>query len=41
MKSAELSTPDSLYLYWDKVADKEIPTSGYLLEMAYADSFDY
>jgi hypothetical protein len=40
-KSAAISNQTSLYLHWDKVADKEIPTSGYLLEMAQAFSQDF
>ena len=33
-KKAALSDQTSLYLFWTKVADQDIPTSGYVLEMA-------
>ena len=33
-KNIELSTESSIYLQWDKVADEEVETTGYLLWMA-------
>jgi titin len=40
-KDAVVSNQTQLLVYWDKVANAQIPTSGYILEMAEYGSLDY
>ena len=40
-KDRSVSDQTQLLVYWDKVADEEVPTSGYILEMAEDGSLDY
>ena len=40
-KDTEASSKDVLVIYWDRVADAQVPTSGYILEMAMFGSLDF
>ena len=40
-KDTEASTKEELVIYWDRVADAQVPTSGYILEMAMYGSLDF
>jgi hypothetical protein len=33
-KDSLKSTSSSIYIYWDRIADKEMPTTGYVLQAA-------